>query len=171
MARKNGGGPTERAIEALLTVQAAQAKTIEGILSVQTAQAKSVEALLSVQTAQATSIDGIRGDITEMRGDITEMRGDIGDMRAGLLDVRNDIRTLTRVMVRRFGTSGSPEPIVGDHVLFRSRDGVWRPAVVLAVHSSNELDLEVFGMRDGDDRRYPSAASAGEEPGCWRVPG
>jgi len=143
MARKNGSGPTERAIEAILTAQ----------------------------SAQAAGIDGMRVDIAGLRTDVDGMRVDMRDMRDGLLDVRDDIRTLTRVMVRRFGTSGSLEPIVGDHVLFRSRDGVWRPAVVLAVHPRNELDLEVFGMRDGDDRRYPSAAVAGEGPGCWRIPG
>ena len=151
MARKNGGGPTERAIEAILNTQSAQATSIEGI---------------------HTSIGAMRTDIDAMRTDIDGMRGDMREMRDGMLEMRDDIRTLTRVMVRRFGTSGSPDPTVGDHVLFRSRDGVWRPAIVLAVHpSNNALDLEVFGMRDGDDRRYPSAASSGEDPGCWRLPG
>lgn len=86
-------------------------------------------------------------------------------------ELRDDVRTLTRIIVRRFGTSGSASPIVGDHVLYRAPSGMWLPAVVVEVHDDETLALEVFGVRSEDDVRHPSAAIPGEEPGCWRLPG
>lgn len=90
---------------------------------------------------------------------------------ATLGELRNDVKMLTRIVVRRFGTSGSVSPIVGDHVLYRAPSGSWHPAVVVEVHRDETLALEVFGVPSTDRVRYPTAAYSGDEPGCWRLPG
>ena len=111
----------------------------------------------------------MRGDIAEMRGDIAEMRGDIAELRTGQDEIRSDMRTLTRVVVRRFGTAGSSAPQVGDHVLFHLRSNVVRPAVVLEVHE-DRLDLEVFGAGLGARERLRQRVPPGSAPGCWSFP-
>jgi len=90
---------------------------------------------------------------------------------ATLGELRNDVKMLTRIVVRRFGTSGSVSPIVGDHVLYRAPSGSWHPAVVVEVHRDETLALEVFGVPSTDRVRYPTAAFSGDEPGCWRLSG
>lgn len=90
-------------------------------------------------------------------------------LEEGQRGMREDIQTLTRVIARRFGTTGSSGPQVGDHVLYYVKPSLVRPAVVLDVRESERLDLEVFGEANGT--RFPRNVPAGHEPGSWRFPG
>ena len=118
--------------------------------------------LLATLSQLAKSNSGIRGDIAGMRGDIAELR-------KGQDEIRSDMRTLTRVIVRRFGTAGTSSPQIGDHVLFHVRPDVVRPAVVLEVHE-DRLDLEVFGAGLGARERLRQRVPPGSTPGCWSFP-
>ena len=125
-------------------------------------------ASLQVTTAE------IRSEMTEMRaelrGEMTEMRAELrGEMAQMRAEFRGDMRTLTRLVVRRFGTDGSAAPQKGDHVLYHVKPELVMPAVVLRA-SGERLDLEVFGTAVGPER-FPSGVSQGIAPGCWSFPG
>lgn len=154
MAHHNGKDSLDRAMAALArsmrALAKAQAKT----------EAKHVEFEAKHAEHEAKHLE-LEERHVELEAKLTR---DLGD-------IRDDVRLLTRIVVRRFGTSGSASPIVGDHVLYRAPSGMWLPAVVVEVHSDETLALEVFGVRSADDVRYPGAATSGEGPGCWRMPG
>ena len=94
----------------------------------------------------------------------------VARLEDGQREMRDDIRTLTRVVVRRFGTAGAATPQIGDHVLFHARAEVVLPAVVVAIADGNRLDLEVFGADLSAPSRFPKGVQAGTAPGCWSYP-
>lgn len=120
------------------------------------------------QTQVRTELVGMRADIVEIRSEIAGMREEMAEMRGADEDMRSDIRTLTRVIVRRFGTAGSPSPQVGDHVLYHLGMDTLHPAVVVNVNG-DRLDLEVFGEVP-EPHRFPRQVPPGDGPGCWRHP-
>lgn len=113
-----------------------------------------------------TRLDGsvARLDVSVARLDESVVR-----LEDGQREMREDIRTLTRVVVRRFGTAGTASPQVGDHVLFHVRADAVLPAVVITA-DGERLDLEVFGTDVATPTRFPRSVPRGIAPGCWSFP-
>lgn len=112
---------------------------------------------------------GITAWQRQLLSTLTRLDEGIERLEEGQREMRDDIRTLTRVVVRRFGTAGTASPQIGDHVLFHARAEVVLPAVVVAIEGER-LDLEVFGTELTAPHRFPKGVPAGIAPGCWSYP-
>lgn len=112
---------------------------------------------------------GITAWQRELLSTLSRLDAGFARLEEGQQEMRQDIRTLTRVVVRRFGTAGTPSPQVGDHVLFHVRAEAALPAVVLAA-DGDRLDLEVFGTDVTTPSRFPRGVPKGTAPGCWSFP-
>jgi hypothetical protein len=66
-------------------------------------------------------------------------------------------------------------PHIGQTVLYNTRDGILRPAVVDRVHSGQVVDLWVFGEREmyqqGHVARSPYFGEVGHPVNSWHVAG
>ena len=98
-----------------------------------------------------------------------ELLSTLTRLEEGQREMRQDMRTLTRVVVRRFGSAGAASPQIGDHVLFHVRVGAVLPAIVLS-SDGDRLDLEVFGAEVSTPNRFPCGVRQGIAPGCWSFP-
>lgn len=107
--------------------------------------------------------------LTRLDGSVTRLDAAVVRLEEGQREMREDIRTLTRVVVRRFGTAGTASPQIGDHVLFHVRAEAVLPAVVVAA-DGDRLDLEVFGTEVTTPNRFPKSVPQGIAPGCWSFP-
>lgn len=107
--------------------------------------------------------------LTRLESGFERMEQRFERIEEGQREMRDDIRTLTRVVVRRFGHAGSASPQIGDHVLFHSSADRVLPAVVLGVEG-DRLELEVFGTDMRGPERFAHAVRQGTAPGCWSYP-
>lgn len=108
----------------------------------------------------------------ELLATLSELRSGQTQIVERLDSMRDDLQHFTRIIARRFGTTGSQEPLIGDHVVYHLRPGQYLPAVIVAVAGPRKLDLEVFGLDPTHvAERFPRAVAPGFEPGTWHFPG
>lgn len=116
-----------------------------------------------------STLTRLEGSMTSLDASVTRLDEGFTRLEEGQREMRGDIRQLTRVVVRRFGTAGTAAPQIGDHVLFHVRADVVLPAVVIG-SDGDRLDLEVFGTDITAPQRFARGAPQGNTPGCWSFP-